>query len=66
VSDGEVFSASAGEFEVPVPGGSPALEAALADVPGIVLDDPGAPVLAFSSPGDCPGSMNGDCGVLVR
>jgi hypothetical protein len=61
VSDGEFNSAAAGDLDAPMPGGSPVLE----DVPDVVLDDPVGPELAFSSPGDCPGGMNGDCGALV-
>ncbi|MGH7914067.1 MAG: hypothetical protein ACREPW_05385 [Candidatus Binataceae bacterium] len=58
VSDGEFFSALAGEFDASVPGGCPAL-----DAPDVVL---AGAALALLSPGDCPGGMNGDCGVLVR
>ncbi len=49
-----------GEFEVPVLAG-PTLE--FEDVPDVTLDDE---VLVPLRPGDCPGGMNGDCGVLVR
>jgi hypothetical protein len=60
VSVGEFFSALAGEFDVVVPGGCPMF----VDVPDVVLvvDVAGLELL---SPGDCPGGMNGDCGVLV-
>jgi hypothetical protein len=62
VSDGEFFSALAGEFDGLVVVGSPALEDVL-EVVAVVLDDP---TLELPSPGDCPGWMNGDCGALVR
>jgi hypothetical protein len=66
VSDGEFFSAWAGEFEDPLVVGSPALEVLVEDVPEVVvLVDPVEPTLAPCSPGDTPGGMNGDCGALV-
>jgi hypothetical protein len=58
---GEFLSAVTGEFDVPVPGGCPALE--FEAVPAVTLDDE---VPVPLRPGDCPGGMNGDCGVLVR
>lgn len=58
---GEFLSAVTGEFEVPVPGGCPALE--FEAVPEVTPEDE---VLEPLRPGDCPGGMNGDCGVLVR
>ena len=61
VCNGEFLSAVAGEFDVPAPGGCPALE--FEDVPEVTLDDE---VRVPLSPGDCPGGINGDCGVLVR
>jgi hypothetical protein len=57
---GEFLRAVTGEFEVPVLAG-PTLE--FEDVPDVTLDDE---VLVPLRPGDCPGGMNGDCGVLVR
>jgi hypothetical protein len=66
VSDGEVWSAPAGEFDELVVG-SPAFEDEL-EVVDVVLDDPVVVVVvvgALLSPGDCPGGMNGDRGALV-
>lgn len=72
VSVGDSFSAMAGEFDVTVPGSCPAVEVVLVVlvlvvlvlvVPVVVLD---GVVLTTPSPGDCPGRMYGDCGVLAR
>jgi hypothetical protein len=60
VSAGEFLSALTGEFDVVEPGSAAALDDVL-DV-GLDVDDP---MLELPSPGDCPGGMNGDCGVLV-
>ncbi len=58
-----------GEFDGLVVVGSPALEDEL-EVVDVVLDAsvvvPVGVVVSVLSPGDCPGGMNGDCGVLVR
>ena len=70
VSVGEFFSEVAGEFD-DVPGSTEPeeleeVEAVLEVVEvvlAVVLDEL---VLRTLSPGDCPGGMNGDCGVLVR
>jgi hypothetical protein len=64
VSAGEFLSALTGEFDVVEPGSAAAPDDALDDVldVGLDVDDP---MLELPSPGDCPGGMNGDCGVLV-
>lgn len=59
MSAGEFFSALDGRFDVPTPGGSPALE----DAAEVALD---AALVALLNPGDCPGGMKGDCGELER
>jgi hypothetical protein len=60
VSAGEFLSALTGEFDVVEPGSAAALDEVLDG--GLDVDDP---MLELPSPGDCPGGMNGDCGVLV-
>jgi hypothetical protein len=72
---GEFLNAVTGEFDAPVPV-TPAVEEVeegevedVEDVedeeelPDVVSDEL---VSRLLSPGDCPGVMNGDCGVLVR
>lgn len=61
---GEFLSAVAGEADVSVPGGSEVEEVGdVGEVADVTLD---GEVLVTPRPGDCPGGMNGDCGVLVR
>ncbi len=58
---GEFLSAVTGEVDVPPPLGCPEVE--FEDVPDVTLVDE---VLVPLRPGDCPGRMNGDCGVRAR
>lgn len=61
---GEFFNAVTGEFDAPVPGTVELEEVEdVEDEPEVPLDEEVSRPL---KPGDCPGVMYGDCGVLVR